>query len=171
MKKIVTFSLVALSALVFAQQGGPPPVAATGGRGVAQSEDGRRAEFKFEAAKFVRENVTRVRGNAEFTQIRGENSRPVKINVREVARLGANNNVAEFSGQAMMILPPAQEGGQPRRVEGVAQFRVVNRTVPNGGTEQQPDLYRIQFQNADNSVNFQFAGAVNRGDLFVRSGN
>ncbi|MBL8048764.1 MAG: hypothetical protein JNJ45_08785 [Chthonomonas sp.] len=171
MKKIITVSLVAISALVFAQQGGPAPVAATHGRGVAQSEDGRRGEFKFEAVKMMRENQARVRGNAEFTQVRTETVPGVKVSVREVALLGAQGNVAEFGGPAIIILPPATVGGQPRRVEGRANFRVVDRAQPNGGADQAKDLYRIHFENQNQSLTFDFQGAVQRGDLVVRVNN
>lgn len=169
MKKLTTLSLVVLTTFVLAQQGGPRPRFIAHGKGVAQSEDGRRAEFQFEVAKAVNGEQSRVRGMSKFTQVRGENTPPVHIIVRNARNLVVNEHVAEFGGPAILEAPPATAGGQPRRLEGHAAFRVEDRKLPDGGADQPKDLYRVHFVSANNEVTFDFAGVVGRGDLVVKT--
>lgn len=169
MKKLIAIAVLVTGAFAVAQNGARF-VEGAQGRGAARAEDNRVAEFNFNAAKFVRANGEAfLEGSLEFNQVQNDSGRRVKISMRKPRVLGVEGKVAEFSGPAIMILPPLTEGGQPRRIEGRCAVRVEDKRTPTG-PETPKDLFRVRFNAGEgaNAVEFGFAGAVQRGDIGVR---
>ena len=170
MKKVFSIAISAVALCAVAQDG-LIPVAGAYGRGLAKAADNRVGEFKFEGVKLKKRDGTFVyRGPLEFTQVRNANGPMVKISSRNARIVGVNEHVAEIGYPAVMVLPPLTAGGQPRRIEGRAEVRVVDKRAANATTGDK-DVFGIHFTKEGTEINFNFVGEVQRGDVAVRVAN
>jgi len=141
------------------------------GKGRAESRDGRIAEFDFEVAR--RQDATgviTVGGRSLFAQVANRAGRAVRIEMKplNITTVVNTTKVAEFGGNAVLVVQPERAGGEPHRVEGRAYVRVEDNTGPVTGPVEHPDVYRIHFQAAKGDLVFDFLGAVRNGNLSVK---
>lgn len=167
MRKILLLLMTLVAALALAQNGGDPHItAATHGKGVAVSKDARKAEFGFEVQKFVnRKGAEEVRGAFNFTQVANESGPHVKIHAPKLGRLGTQNNTAEFAGPAVLVV---RKDGKLREFKGKVVVGVVDNKNPKSEGDK-VDLIKVTFKADVADMTFEFAGAVTRGDIVVRT--
>ena len=169
MNRNTLFAIAACALLVFGS--GSRAVAGVGqgaiGRGIVATESGQIGEFQFKAHKAIGNiqgnEMIRVGGHAAFRTVLPDHAR-VEINCKNVRHfvLGDDKRSAEFSGPAMLfVLTPRGV----TRVAGVLAWRVVDRGRP--GPNNPPDLAGVRFIPDDGSQEFNFGGAVVRGDVRV----
>lgn len=137
------------------------------GNGLVQTETGQVGHFQFKAHKAIGtiqgNEVVRIGGIAAFSTILPDHAL-VEINCKNVTRfvLGDDKRSAEFSGPAMMHVRTLQG---VRRIPGVLAWRVADNGRP--GPNNPPDLVGVHFVPANGGEEFQFGGAVIRGDVRV----
>lgn len=167
MRKILLLLMTLVAAIALAQNGGNPQIiAGTHGKGVALSQDERRAEFSFEAQKFLnRKGTEEVRGNFQFTQVANAAGPHVKIHAPKVMRMGAQGNTAEFGGPAVLVV---RKDGKAREFKGKIVVAVADLKNPKGEGDK-ADGIKVMFKADVADMTFEFAGAVQRGDIVVRT--
>lgn len=160
LKRFGTLGLIAVAALAIAQ--GVVLMGAQG-RGIAVSEDHRRAEFHVDVRKLTSE-PPRVGGNFAVA-INGRDVRPVHIELREVRGLqvgGEHRNICEFGGPAVMTV---RTPNGPQRFHGMLHVRVADHDAR--GDHDRPDTLALEFTRPDSDDTYRFAGHVREGNVHV----
>jgi hypothetical protein len=167
MRKILLLLMTLVAAFALAQNGGDPHItAATHGKGVALSQDGRKAEFGFEAQKFVnRKGAEEVRGNFHFAQVANNAGPHVKIHAPKIGRLGTQDKTAEFAGPAVLVV---RKDGTAREFKGRIVVAVADLKEQKAEGDK-ADHIKVSFKADKSDMTFEFGGAVTRGDIVVRT--
>lgn len=134
------------------------------GQGHAMSPNGKRSEFRFEAAKRMADGSVRVGGEARFIAFSGTQAVPEShgIFLPEVRGLGKEGNVCQFGGPAQMQI---RLGDRYHTVRGHAVFNVADRRNPTTGGDLK-DRISVRFTTADNRT-WDYTGLVGQGDIVV----
>lgn len=160
LKRFGTLGLISVAALALAQ--GVVLMGAQG-RGMALSEDHRRAEFRVDVRKLTSE-PPRLGGNFNVA-INGPDARPVQIELRELRGLqvgGEHRNVCEFGGPAVMTV---RTPSGLQRFQGMLHVRAADNDTH--GDHDRPDTLALEFTRPDSDDSYRFAGAVRDGNINV----
>lgn len=135
------------------------------GQGHAMSQNGKRSEFRFEAAKRTADGSVRVNGVARFIAFGGTQAVPEShgIFIPEVRVLGKDGRVCQFGGPAQMQV---RNGASYILLRGHATFNVADRREPNATTGD-PDRISVRFVNAADNRVWEYTGLLTRGDIVV----
>lgn len=147
--------------VVFSGPHGACSVHGAVGRGVAENEHGRRAEFDFDVKKLVcPQHPPFLDGFFKFAMLIPEEHRAIKIGMRQPHELMVEGNVCRFSGQAVMTVRTPQGSHD---IHGVVYVVASDFRRPEGTGD--PDHLSVRFVHPAGV--FEYAGRVVLGDIHV----
>ena len=171
MRNIIALSaLVVLGSLAVAQQQTPPD-AVTFGKGEAGNTNPGRANFDFEAAKWISGDSSTVRGRFNFKFEAPDRTKNFGLELRPVMHMSVDGNSAIFEGAGKLL--KRGQNGQPIVVNGRVWVKVWDNKRPNQqvGGAIVPDKISVRFNVEGSELPpREWMGAVRRGDIVVRVG-
>jgi hypothetical protein len=163
-KRLLLIGVAAIAACALADH---ILVVGSEGQGTAQSEDGRRGEFRYNVRKASTEgHRPRFDGSLRFAQV-ATSTHPglvIEMGRPSYVEVPPDSHVCEFGGPGVLVL--RRLNGTREQIRGRVDCRVVDRRFPDH-PENPADIFRIRFHAAHGDRTYSFEGLVTHGGLVV----